>query len=647
MPEIKIAPYGTWTSPIDTAMLLSGRPLAELRLSGDGVYVAESRAAEGGRTALVRIQGGVATDILPAGFNVRTRVHEYGGGAFTVDGDTVFFSNFSDNRIYRLQPGEAPVALTAEGKMRFADFIVDRGRGRLISVREDHTLSSQEPVNSLVTIDLASGREATLVRGADFYSNPRLSPDGRQLAFLAWNHPNLPWIGCELHVASLDDSGSPVDIRKVAGGDAVSIYQPEWSPGGVLHFASDESGFWNLYAEGEGGSRALTALQADIGKPQWVFGDSAYAFVDATTIVASVTDHAADRLVLLSDGESRTLDTGVCAVSQLQARPDECVFLGGFATQGFAACRLNLADGRIERLRETFDQHIDEGLVSVAEPIEFPTEGGRTAHGFFYEPRNSAFQPPAGEVPPLLVFSHGGPTSHVTPALKLSIQYWTSRGFAVVDVNYGGSTGYGRDYWQRLDGNWGIVDVDDCVNAARHLVSQGRVDGRRTAVRGGSAGGYTTLACLAFRDFFQAGTNLFGVSDIAALAADTHKFEAKYETHLVGPYPERADLYRERSPLFHAENISVPLLTLQGLDDKVVPPNQSEMIVDAVRRRGVPVAYIAFPGEGHGFRGADSVKRAQEAELYFYSRVFGFTLPYPVEPVEIENAETLRPVAAV
>jgi len=651
MTEPQVAPYGSWKSPITSDLIVSetvrlGQVM--LDLDGEDVYWVEMRPAEGGRCIVVRrTPDGRTTDVTPSPFNVRTRVHEYGGGSFAVTDGAVYFSNFADQRLYRQDPGAEPRPVTPEAALRYADFVVDRQRGRIICVREDHTGPGREPVNAIVSLglDLAGNQDngggQVLVSGNDFYSSPRLSPDGTRLAWLTWNHPNMPWDGAGLWVGEVKADGSLGQTERVAGsidGDE-SIFQPEWSPDGVLYFVSDRTGWWNFYRWRDGRVGPLCEMEAEFGRPQWVFGMSTYAFESARRIICAYTRTGIWRLASL-DTETRQLEPveiPYSSVESVRAAPGCAVFVGGSPTESISILRLDLATRRVEVLRRSSDVALDAGYVSVPQAIEFPTENGLTAHGLFYAPRNRDYVASSDERLPLLVMSHGGPTSATSSALRLEIQYWTSRGIAVLDVNYGGSTGYGRAYRERLNGQWGVVDVDDCVNGARYLVEQGKVDGGRLIIRGGSAGGYTTLCALTFRDVFKAGASYFGVSDLEALAKETHKFESRYLDQLIGPYPERRDLYRERSPLHFIEHLSCPVIFFQGLEDKVVLPNQAELMVEALRTKGLPVAYVPFEGEQHGFRRAENIKRALDGELYFYSRVFGFELADPVEPVVIEN----------
>jgi dipeptidyl aminopeptidase/acylaminoacyl peptidase len=612
-------------------------------IDGPDIYWVEIRPTESGRSVIVKRDAhGVVTDITPPPFNARTRVHEYGGGDYAVRDGAVYFSNFSDQRLY-LRSREADLQpITPASQMRYADMITDPARGRLICVREDHTVAGREAVNTLVGIKL-DGNETlgdVLVSGNDFYSSPRVSPDGSRLAWLTWNHPNMPWDGCELWIGTLNDSGLIDVSRRVAGGPDESIFQPEWSPDGTLYFVSDRSGWWNLHRTGSDGSiEALGEMQAEFGMPQWGFGMSTYAFESAEIIVCTYVEKGISRLALLNTGtkEFEPIDSPYTDLRFVRAVPGYAVMRAGSPTAAPAIVKLELETRTFAVLRRSSNLEIDEGYLSSPQAVEFPTEHELTAHGFFYPPKNRDYRANDDERPPLLVQSHGGPTAAATTALSLSFQYWTSRGIAVLDVNYGGSTGFGRAYRERLKDKWGIVDVDDCANGARYLVGQAQVDGDRLMITGGSAGGYTTLCALTFRDTFNAGASHFGVSDAEALAKETHKFESRYLDRLMGPYPEKREIYFARSPINFAERLSCPVIFFQGLEDKVVPPNHAEVMVEVLREKGVPVAYLPLEGEQHGFRQAKNIKRALDGELYFYSRVFGFELAEPVEAVEIDN----------
>ena len=644
-----IAPYGSWKSPITSeAIVVDSVGFGGIALDGDDIYWLESRPSEGGRRVVVRrTPDGKAGDMTLRPFNVRTRVHEYGGGDFTVANGVLYFTNFEDQRLYRQEPGGEPVPLTAEGDpaggLRYADFVVDGGSNRLICVHEDHTGNSAEPVNTVAAVSLDDGAIATLVSGSDFYAAPRLSPDGGQLAWLCWQHPNMPWDGVELWVAAVAADGSLGPAELVAGGPEESILQPAWSPDGVLYFVSDRTNWWNLYRRRRDGQvEAVTPpLEAEFGLPHWVFGAATYGFASAEQILCGVNERGVWSIRSLDTGTGKLEDLDLphteLGRTDLKVDSGHAVFAAGSPSQPPAVQRLDLADRSVEVLRRASEQSVDPGYLSTPQPVEFPTEDGLTAHAFYYPPANRDFRAPEGEKPPLLVKSHGGPTSAASMSLSPAIQYWTSRGIGVLDVNYGGSTGFGREYRDRLKGRWGIVDVDDCVNGALYLVEQGLVDGGRLAIDGGSAGGYTTLAALAFRDVFQAGASHYGVSDLEALARDTHKFESRYLDQLIGPYPERRDLYLERSPINHTEGFSCPLILFQGLEDRIVPPSQAELMFEAVRAKGLPCAYIPFEGEQHGFRRAENIRRALDGELYFYSRVFGFEPAEELEPVDIVN----------
>lgn len=643
-----VAPYGSWRSPITARWIVADAVgVGSIALAGEDLLWSESRPSEGGRTALVRRgPDGAARDVLPPPWSARSRVHEYGGGAFTADARTVYLVEDREQRVVACPlDGGAPTYLTAASARRHADLTLDARRGRLIAVCEDHA-ATPEPANFLVSIPLGGdGAATTLVSGHDFYASPRLSPDGSRLAWLAWRHPSMPWDETELWVAELDSAGVPQDARMVAGGAGESIFQPEWSPGGVLHFVSDRSGYWNLYRlPAAGGASAPTAealcpRAAEFGLPQWVFGMTTYGFASEHEIVCCFAEHGIWRVARLDtrDGRLTPLALPFSGVSGLVVRGPRAWFVGGSATAPAALVELGHATGAHRIVRRSSSLDVDPGYVSAAQAIEFPTAGGRTAHAFYYPPANRDFAAPSGELPPLRVRSHGGPTAATDGVLKLPIQYWTSRGFAVLDVNYGGSTGYGRAYRERLRGAWGVVDVEDCVAGARHLAERGLADPARLTISGGSAGGYTTLCALVFHDVFAAGASHYGIGDLAALAADTHKFESRYTDSLVAPWPAGEALYRERSPLRHADRLARPVIFFQGLDDKVVPPGQAEAMVAVLRAKKLPVAYVAFPGEQHGFRKAENIVRALEAELDFFGRILGFTPADAIEPVEIEN----------
>lgn len=644
MAEPRTAPYGSWKSPITSESIVGGSiGLTQPLIDGDDIYWIEMRPTEGGRNIIVRRDSaGAVHDLTPKGFNARTRVHEYGGGDYTVKRGRVYFSNFSDQRLYVQEPGQEPKALTPEVSMRYADMVVDEKRQRLICVREDHTRAGVEAANALVSLNLDSNEDEGIVlaSGNDFYSSPKISRDGSRLAWLTWNHPNMPWDGCELWTARLDERGVLSHAKKVAGGADESIFQPEWSPDGVLYFVSDRSGWWNLYRQSSHGEvERFHEMEAEFGMPQWGFGMSSYSFESSERILCTYADRGIFRLAFIHTGtkDFEPVAAPYTDIRYVRALNDIAVMRVASPTEPAQIVRFDCHTRTFDILRRSNNLSIDRGYFSIPQAVEFPTTGGSTAHGFFYRPANRDYRAPEDERPPLLIQIHGGPTAAATTALSLAIQYWTSRGIAVLDVNYGGSTGFGREYRQRLQGQWGIVDVDDCVNGARYLVDGDEVDGNRLVITGGSAGGYTTLCALTFRETFRAGASHYGVSDLEALQKDTHKFESRYSDGLIGPYPERKDIYYERSPINFIDQLSCPVIFFQGLEDKVVPPNQAVMMVEALRAKQIPVAYIPFEGEQHGFRQAANIKRALDGELYFYSRVFGFDLADEIEPVNIEN----------
>lgn len=648
MPDPAIAPYGAWASPIridDAVGDLIG--LAEPWIDGSETYWLEARPSEGGRRVLARqALDGTITDLTPPPFNVRTRVHEYGGGSYSVAGGVVVFSNFADNRLYRLDPGgEGPVPITPDAPWRFADLRLDPRRLRVLAVREDHSGPGQAKA-AIVAVPLnGGGPPEVLVSGPDFLAAPRLSPDGTRLAWLEWDHPDMPWDGSRLRTARFATDGALGDPVLAAGGQDESIAQPEWSPDGVLHFVSDRTGWWNLYRLLDGPALdPLAPMEAEFADPAWVFGRSSYAFLPDGSIAATARFDGRDHLLHLRPGDLvGEVELAYTEFEGLRAASGGAVAVVGSPSEPAVLARFDPATLAVAGvLRRASSLAIEPAVVSIPETIHFPMPNGRVAHALYYPPRNPGFVAPDGERPPLVVQSHGGPTSNASTALDLGKQLLTSRGIAVVDVDYGGSTGYGRAYRSALNGAWGVVDVDDCVAAARFLADRGDVDPERLAISGGSAGGYTTLSALAFRDVFSAGISLFGVGDLETLARDTHKFESHYMDRLVGPYPEAADLYRQRSPVHFLDQIRCPVLVMQGLDDKVVPPSQAEAIVEALVSNGIPYAYLAFEGEGHGFRGATAIRRSIEAELSFLGQVFGFAPADRLEPLEMPGLERWR-----
>ncbi len=639
-----VAPFGSWRSAITPELLVAHVvSLGHVVTSGHAVYWSEGRPSEGGRQVLVRwTEDHGPVEAIPAGYSARTTVHEYGGGAYAVHGEQVFFSNFADQRVHRVDPGGAPRPITPEppapGAFRYADAALSPDGSWLACVRERHGANGVVDNDLVVVASGGDGEPRPLVDGHDFFAAPRLSPDGRRLAWLCWDHPRMPWDGTELWEADVDDMALG-DRRRVAGGPAESVSQPRWSPDGTLHWTSDRTGWWNLYADDGGAGRPLAPMDAEFSGPDWLFGQSSYTFLADGTLVAAWSRAGVTRLGALAPGSPtlEPVETPYTALTSLQPFAGGIVALAASPTEEPAVVAVDIVTGGRRVLARSRPRPPATGGFSVPEHIEFPTGGGRTAHAFHYPPANDGYDGPHGERPPLVVLSHGGPTAATSPVLRLETQFWTSRGMAVVDVDYGGSTGYGRAYRERLKGQWGVVDVEDCVNAARYLVARGAADGDRLIIRGRSAGGYTTLCALTFHDIFAAGASYYGVADAEALARETHKFESRYLDGLIGPYPEARDLYRRRSPLHSAGLLSAPLILFQGLEDRVVPPAQAEALASVLRAKGLPFAYLAFEGEQHGFRQAETIKRAAEAELWFYGKVLGFEPADHVEPVPVEN----------
>ena len=655
LPERRILPYGTWPSPISAARVAAGaRRLSEVRADGDALYWIEGRPDEAGRAVVMCAEpDGTCREVMPTHFNARTRVHEYGGGALCVDAGAVYASHFADQRLYAMPRGGTLRPLTAEG-CAYAEACPDTGRARLIVVREDARAHDREPRAAIVAVAMdgrdSDGYGTVLVEGADFYSDPIVSPDGHHLAWLQWSHPQMPWDGTELWVGAFDAEGRITSAARVTGGPHESVFQPTWSREGVLHLVSDRTGWWNLYqarpaSDGTWTLRALCPRAADFGKPQWVFSMATYAHLRDGRLAATYAEDGRWRLCLIDTqtGGVEEVSTPVDVIESIVATGDGLACVAGSPTEAPAIARLSWPGPSLQVVRRSMDDALPPGVVSAPLSVHFSAPVGaagddaRTVHAFYYPPAHPDVSGPAGDAPPLLVMSHGGPTSAADPTLDLKVQFWTSRGFAVLDVNYSGSTGFGRAYRERLKGQWGIRDVEDVVAGALAMADTGHADRARLAIRGGSAGGFTTLAALVQSQVFSAGASYYGVSDLEVLARDTHKFEARYLDSLVGPYPECRDAYVARSPLHMADRLRTPIILFQGLDDRVVPPNQTSLMADAARRQSVPVACVMYPGESHGFRQAATLVHALESELAFYGRVFGFTPAGPLPPLTIEG----------
>ena len=633
--------YGSWETPITANRVASeSTGLSGISVTDQGIFWLESRPSEDGKTVLVRLgSNGDKLDVTPPEFDVRSRVYEYGGAPYIVAGEKVYFTNFGDQRVYELPFGEEPEPITPKG-YRYADFSLDEQRNNIWAVCEDHSNGSTLPENYIVSISpTRHERGDVVVSGEDFYSSPRLSPNGSKVAWISWNHPNMPWDGTRLHEGRLDENGRITDSRVLAGSNRESVVQPKWSPDGDLYFISDRTGWWNIYCWKDGKAVSVTGKEAEFTVPRWQFGISSYDFPSRSELVVSYTQEGRWYLgeVNREGGKINEYRINDTQISSVKAKGNEVWFIGGGPKTPRGIRKYDRAGGSAETFKLSTSLEVSDGFLSVPDKINFKSGDGDKVHGFYYEPRNENYRGPDSEKPPLIVISHGGPTSSTSDDLSPEIQFWTSRGFAVLDVNYRGSTGFGRDYRESLKGNWGVVDVKDCSSGALYLTEEGEVDGGKLIIRGGSAGGYTTLAALTFDDVFDAGASYYGVSDPGRLTEGTHKFESHYLDGLIGPYTENKGLYRKRSPIEHVDQLSCPVIFFQGLEDRVVLPSQAEKMYDTLRERGIATAYLAFEGEQHGFKKEESIKRALESELFFYSRIFGFNLSEKIEPVEIKN----------
>jgi dipeptidyl aminopeptidase/acylaminoacyl peptidase len=632
------APFGTWASPISAARAAGAAlRLSQPRIDGSHVYWLEGRPAEAGRQTVMRapLAGGGAEELTP-GRSVRCLVHEYGGGDYRVREGLVVCADPAGGAF--LAGRDTRPLRSARAAARYGDFAFSPDGRWIIAVEEEH--GDGEVRNRLVALASVGGERIVVAEAHDFVSSPCFSPDGARLAFLAWEHPDMPWDATTLYVVAFGPGGPRGSPRAVAGGGEESIFQPGFSPGGVLRFVSDRSGWWNPWQEGEGEPHALCPREGEFGLPQWGLGASTWGHESEAVLWCTVRASGRDALgrLALPGRILEELPLPFEIVEGLHVASGAAAFVGYGALRPPTLCVLDLATRGLRELRTAFEADFEPGALSAPEAVVFPSEVGRSAHAFLYRPASARLRATAAERPPLVVRSHGGPTGAASPALRLGLQYWTSRGFAVIDVDYAGSTGYGRAYRNLLRGQWGVRDLADCAAAARFAAAEGAADPARLLASGGSAGGYTTLCLLTFRDEFAAGASHYGVADLEALARDTHKFESRYLDRLVGPWPARADLYRARSPVHSAERLSRPVIFFQGLDDRVVPPAQTEAMVEALARRGVPHAYVAFEGEAHGFRRAENLETALEGERWFYAKILGFEAGPPPPRVALRSA---------
>jgi dipeptidyl aminopeptidase/acylaminoacyl peptidase len=637
---VRIAPYGSWVSPISVDHLIgSSVGLSSVQIDGDKVYWLESRADERGRISLwLRLlSGGEPVEVTPSTACVRDRVHEYGGGEYHVSDGTVVYSEFSDGRLYAVRDDTTPRPITPEGALRFGDIRVHPDWDLVLAVREDHS-GVAEPINTIVALDLDgpnSDGGTVLCSGADFYSTPELSANGR-LAWTQWNHPNMPWDSTTIMIGSLS-SRVVTDSQAIAGGTSESALQPRWL-GEKLIFASDRTNWWNLYLWSDGQVEPLHETEAEFCAPQWTLGQRPYAIIDDDHLLCTMNRSGEQSIAVLqiSSGTLRSTASPGVATTSLDVGGRCAAAVLSFPDQPAALALLDLDRDAWDIVRSSFKISIPIDAISLARRVSWTSEG-REIHGYFYPPVNTNWQAPAGTLPPMITLIHGGPTGFASPEFKIGYQFWTSRGFAILDVNYSGSAGFGREYRDRLKGRWGVVDVHDCISGTLAMGTERLADPARLAIRGGSAGGFTALAALTMSNVFNAAISQYGIADLEALAKDTHKFESRYIDSLIGPYPEDRHLYLERSPINHLDQLSAPILLLQGTEDMVVPPEQAEMLAAAARRRGLPVALIMFEGEGHGFRKAETIKAAIEAQIYFLGRMFGFEPADQVPPISIDN----------
>ena len=638
-----ILPCGSWKSPITSDLITSESvTLDQVHIYDGSVYWLERRPMESGRSVIVSFCNNTTKDMIPPPFNARSRVHEYGGGVYCACDHGIFFVNDADQDIYRIRDSSNPQRITDIENARFADLCFDSRHNRILCVCEDHSNSATEPVNSLVSIDVTTGAISTLHQGYDFYSNPRINHDGSKLAWLSWNHPNMPWDGTELWLADVNENGSLATHSHVAGSESTSIFQPEWSPDNILYYITDESGWWNLARHDKTGSLAVTTQKSEFGLPQWVFGQSTYAFSANNSVFCTHITNGVGRLSVidLDTLEITAVETPQNSFVSICAADSTVCFIAASENTFTQVIRLNTDNFESEVIASSCNTNIEDGYLSRGQSFSFETRHADKAYAIYYPPVNREHEAPEGDLPPLIVLCHGGPTGMADASLDLRKQYWTSRGFAIVDVNYSGSTGYGRNYRNRLNGEWGVRDVEDVCDAANYFADKGIVDKNRLIIKGSSAGGYTVLAALTFHNTFSCGASYYGISNLESLITDTHKFESRYTDRLIGSYPEHRQLYYDRSPINFVDRLSCPVIFFQGVEDRVVPPSQAEKMVAALKNKGIAVSYVSFDNEQHGFRHASTIKAALDSELYFYSVILGFNPADKLSKIAIENADT-------
>ncbi|MEC7837227.1 MAG: S9 family peptidase [Chloroflexota bacterium] len=640
--------YGSWESEITPQKIIEGGlRFSEIRSNGSEVYFLEGRPEEAGRYVIVKQNSaGEIEDLIPENFNSRNAVHEYGGGSFAVGKKNIYFTNWDDQRIYVVK-GKNTSALTIEPpfekSIRYSDLTLSYDEEWIYCVRETH-FEKGEAKNELVAISTTKNQTIVLCTGRDFYSSPRINPINNEICWLEWDHPNMPWDGTELFIGNFDSNGLS-EKKFIDGSKNISIIQPEWSESGELIYISDESGWWNLKKYSDNKKSTILDEETDHGEPSWNFGVRTYFIKDNFIYLRGSSKNKNKGLIRkinLSGQIIEEIEVLHTSIGGLSFIDNKALYIGASPVSNSEIVSLDLEKKEIKTIKESSKLEIDSEEISIPEEITFTTTENATAYGYFYKPKNKKYQSHSGEKPPVLVISHGGPTSATSNALNLSIQYWTNRGIAVVDVNYRGSTGYGKKFRDLLKGNWGIYDTEDCIAAVDYLSEKGLVDSERAAIKGGSAGGYTTINALTFHDRFAVGATYYGIADLSVFIDDTHKFESKYLESLIGKYPEEKQKYYDRSAINFTDQLSCPMIIFQGTEDKIVPPSQAEIMAEGLREKKIPFSLIMYEGEQHGFRQSKNIISSLESELYFYSQVLGFEPYDKLDEINIENSENLK-----